>query len=205
MNNINRLYNDSNSVGDFAKGYFDYLSNILDKIDVRQIEHFVEIILDARERGASIFFIGNGGSAATASHFVNDIGVGTLSWEKLFCVMSLTDNSSVVTAIGNDRGYENIFVEQLRLYLKATDVVVLISVSGNSPNVVKAMDFANQLGAMTVGLISFDGGEVKLRANCCVYVPAEKGEYGPAEDVHMIVDHLVSSYLIRLVQDESDK
>lgn len=202
MNNINRIYHDANSVGDFARGYFDYLSKVLEGIDIRQIERFVEIILDTRERGASVFFIGNGGSAATASHFVNDIGVGTLSWEKPFCVMSLTDNSSVVTAIGNDRGYENIFVEQLRLYLKPVDVVVMISASGNSPNIVKAMDFANQLGAMTIGLTSFDGGEVKVRAKCCIHVPAEKGEYGPAEDAHMIIDHLVSSYLVRLVKAE---
>ncbi len=202
MDNIGRIYARSNSVAEFSKGYFSYLSDVLNGIDVREIERFVEILLHARERGDSVFFIGNGGSAATASHFVNDIGVGTLSWEKPFCVMSLSDNSAVVTAIGNDRGYENIFVEQLRLYLKPEDVVVFISASGNSPNIVKALDFANAMGAMTIGLTSFDGGQLRERAVCAIHVPAGKGEYGPAEDAHMIIDHLVSAYLARWVKAE---
>lgn len=202
MNNISRLFESSNNVGSFAKAYFGYLSKVLNSIDVLEIEKFVEILLDARERGASVFFIGNGGSAATASHFVNDIGVGSRSWHKPFCVMSLTDNSSVVTAIGNDRGYENIFVEQLRLYLKPSDVVVLISASGNSPNLVKALEYANGLGATTVGLTSFDGGVVRERASYGIHVPAQKGEYGPAEDAHMVIDHLVSAYLIHYVRME---
>ena len=205
MNSICRLYNDSDHFTTFAKGYFEYLSRVLNAIDVKQIERFVEILLDARERGASVFFVGNGGSAATASHFVNDIGVGTLSWEKPFCVMSLSDNHAVVTAIANDRGYENIFVEQLKLYLKPDDVVVLISASGNSPNIVNALEYANSVGAMTIGLTAFDGGTLKEKAKCCVHAPTEKGEYGPAEDVHMIIDHLVSSYLLRLVKSEGEQ
>jgi len=202
MNNINEMLNASCGVGAFSKRYFSYLSKVLDAIDVSSSEEFVEILLDARERGASVFFIGNGGSASTASHFVNDIGVGTRSWDKPFCVMSLSDNSSVVTAIGNDRGYENIFVEQLRLYLKPADVVVMISASGNSPNLIKALDYANDIGAMTVGLTSFDGGVVKSRSKCNIHVPAEKGEYGPAEDAHLIIDHLVSAYLMHHVKNE---
>ncbi|MDX8412797.1 MAG: SIS domain-containing protein [Mariprofundales bacterium] len=203
MDNISRIYGRSNSVGEFSKGYFSYLSSVLDNIDVREIERFVDVLLNARERGDSVFFIGNGGSAATASHFVNDIGVGTLSWEKPFCVMSLSDNSAVVTAIGNDRGYENIFVEQLRLYLKPEDVVVFISASGNSSNIVKALDFANAMGAMTIGLTSFDGGQLRKDAVCSIHVPAGQGEYGPAEDAHMILDHLVSAYLSRWVKAEA--
>jgi len=205
MDNISRIYEENYRIAEFASGYFSYLSNVLQRIDVLQIERFIGILLDARERGASIFFIGNGGSAATASHFVNDIGVGTLSWDKPFRAMSLSDNSAVVTAIGNDRGYENIFVEQLKLYLKPSDIVVLISASGNSLNIIKAMDYANEIGAITVGLTSFDGGKVRERVTCCVHVPTEKGEYGPAEDSHMIIDHLVSAYLLRWVKAEVAK
>jgi len=202
MNNVDQIFASSKGVGDFAAGYLGYLSQVLNSIDISEIEQFVATLLDARERGANIFFIGNGGSASTASHFVNDIGVGSRSWDKPFCVMSLTDNSSVVTAIGNDRGYENIFVEQLRLYLKAEDVVVLISASGNSPNLVKAVDYANDIGAITVGLTSFDGGVVRERSRFGIHVPAEKGEYGPAEDAHLVIDHLVSAYLMHHVRLE---
>jgi len=202
MNNVGQIFENSKGVGEFSSGYIAYLSKVLASINVQEIERFVDILLDARERGANIFFIGNGGSASTASHFVNDIGVGSRSWDKPFCVMSLTDNSSVVTAIGNDRGYENIFVEQLRLYLKPDDVVVLITASGNSPNLVKAVDYANDVGAITVGLTSFDGGVVRERSRFGIHVPAEKGEYGPAEDAHLVIDHLVSAYLMHHVRLE---
>ena len=105
-----------------------------------------------------------------------------------------------MTAIANDDGYDLVFVQQLQTNLAPGDVVVAISASGNSPNVVKAIDYANERGCRTVGLTGFDGGELARKASLNVHIPTSKGEYGPAEDGHMILDHLVGAYLARRVR-----
>ena len=153
------------------------------------------------ERESSIFFIGNGGSAATASHFANDMAIGTRTYEKPFRAISLCDNQAVITAIANDDGYEKIFSQQLQVLLKKQDVVVAISASGNSPNLLDAIDTAKKMNTITVGISAFDGGKMKEMVDISVHVPTEKGEYGPAEDAHMVLDHLVSNYLMRLVRN----
>ena len=165
------------------------------------IEKFVEILLEARDRKSSIFFIGNGGSASTASHFANDIAIGTKTFEKPFRAISLCDNQAVITAIANDDGYEEIFSQQLKVLLKKNDVVVSISASGKSSNLLHAIDVAQKMSAITVGISAFDGGKMKEMVDISLHVPTEKGEYGPAEDAHMVLDHLVSNYLMRLVRN----
>ena len=150
----------------------------------------------ARERGSRVFFIGNGGSAATASHFANDLAIGTRTLEKPFRVISLTDNVAVMTAIGNDYGYEQIFLQQLKTVMDPHDVVVAISASGNSPNLLTAIEWANAHGAITIGLTGFDGGRLASLAQQRVHIPSNKGEYGPVEDAHMILDHIVGNYLM---------
>ena len=186
----------------FISGYLSHLRGLLCQLDGKELTNFAKALLDARARNARIFFIGNGGSAATASHFANDIALGTQSWEKPFRAMSLTDNVSVITAIANDFSYEDIFLKQLKILMQAEDVVVAISASGNSRNVVKAIEYANANGAVTVALTGFDGGEVKNISNFNVHVPTEKGEYGPVEDVHLVVDHLITRYLMNVCGKE---
>ena len=200
MNNIDQIYSESLSIKDYSKSYIDYLSSVLSNISLIDIEKFVEVLLEARERQSSIFFIGNGGSAATASHFANDLAIGTRAYEKPFRAISLCDNQAVITAIANDDGYEKIFNQQLEVLLKKQDVVVAISASGNSPNLLKAIDTSKKLSAVTVGISAFNGGKMKEMVDVALHVPTEKGEYGPAEDAHMVLDHLVSSYLTRLVR-----
>ena len=200
MNNIDQIYSESLSINDYSKSYIDYLSSVLNNISLTDIEKFVEVLLEARERESSIFFIGNGGSAATASHFANDLAIGTRAYEKPFRAISLCDNQAVITAIANDDGYEKIFNQQLEVLLKKQDVVVAISASGNSPNLLKAIDTSKKLSAVTVGISAFNGGKMKEMVDVALHVPTEKGEYGPAEDAHMVLDHLVSSYLTRLVR-----
>ena len=200
MNNIDQIYSESLSIKDYSKSYIDYLSSVLNNISLTDIEKFVEVLLEARERESSIFFIGNGGSAATASHFANDLAIGTRAYEKPFRAISLCDNQAVITAIANDDGYEKIFNQQLEVLLKKQDVVVAISASGNSPNLLKAIDTSKKLSAVTVGISAFNGGKMKEMVDVALHVPTEKGEYGPAEDAHMVLDHLVSSYLTRLVR-----
>ena len=116
--------------------------------------------------------------------------------------MSLADNQAIVTAISNDDGYDNIFVTQLQALMKKGDVVVAISASGNSKNLVKALEYAISNSTTTVGVTSFDGGQLRQIAKLGVHVPANKGEYGPAEDAHMVLNHLIGAYLTRLVADE---
>ncbi len=201
-NEIDKIYNNSLGIHDFSKLYFEHLTFILNNISLSDIEQFVETLLDARSRGSTIFFIGNGGSSATASHFANDIAIGTKAYyNKPFRAISLCDNQAVISAIANDDGYEEIFSQQLEVLLQEGDVVVAISASGNSVNLLKAFDVAKEKNATTVGLTAFDGGKLKDAADISVHVPTGRGEYGPAEDAHMILDHLVSNYLMRFVQN----
>jgi len=198
MNNIDRIFTED--VEEFSSAYIDYLKQVLDSIDLSSIRKFVEILVDARQRGATVFFIGNGGSAATASHFANDLSIGTNDYEKPFKALSLTDNIPIMTAVGNDFGFDEIFVRQLKIYGNQGDILVGISASGNSSNVLKAFEYALTVGIHTVSITGFDGGRLKLMADDGIHVPTESKEYGPAEDAHMILDHLIGSYLLRLVK-----
>ncbi len=198
MNNIDRFFTPDPVA--FSAAYLDYLQSVLRKLDTAEIGRFIGTVLDARKRGVTIFFIGNGGSAATASHFANDLSIGTNEYEKPFRALSLTDNVPIVTAVGNDFGYEDIFVRQLRVLAKPGDVVVAISASGNSPNLLKAFDYARTAGIKTVAITAFDGGKMKPMADEGIHVPTEPKEYGPAEDAHMVLDHLVGAYLMRFVK-----
>jgi D-sedoheptulose 7-phosphate isomerase len=200
MNNVDKIFNNSNSVNDYSKSYLEYLNTVLKGISLTSIDEFVKVLLEARERGSSIFFIGNGGSAATASHFANDIAIGSREYDKPFRVISLCDNQAVITAIANDDGFEKIFSQQLKVLLKKQDVVVCISASGNSPNLIHAINVAKKMSATTVGISAFDGGKMKDIVDFSLHVPSEKGEYGPAEDAHMVLDHLVANYLMRYVK-----
>ena len=198
MNRIDKFY--TKDIEQFSKSYLDYLKEIIDKIDVVEVRKFVEVILDALEIGSTVFFIGNGGSAATASHFVNDLALGTNEYKKPFKIMSLNDNVPVLTALGNDYGYEEIFVRQLKVYAKKGDILVGISAPGNSPNLIRAFEYASSSGIKTVALTAFDGGEMKRITDYGIHIPTGLKEYGPAEDMHMVLDHLVGNYLMRLVK-----
>ncbi len=198
-NNLDRIF--TPDPVDFAQAYLHYVQTVLQRINVVEVGNFIEILLKARERGSMIFFIGNGGSAATASHFANDLAVGTNSYEKPFRALSLTDNVPLITALGNDFGYDEIFVRQLRILAKSGDVMVGISASGNSPNLVKAFDYANTVGITTVAITAFDGGKMKSLADRGIHVPTGPKEYGPAEDAHMVLDHLIGAYLMRRIKN----
>lgn len=196
MNRVERIFGDSDSPREFARGYLDLVREVLDALDPDQIAALIEEMLEARERGARIFLIGNGGSAATASHMANDIAIGSRSWERPFRAVSLTDNFAVISALANDYDYDAIFVRQLQTQMEVGDVVLAISVSGNSPNIVEAIEWANANGAVSAGLTGFDGGRLAEIAQIVVHAPTVAGEYGPAEDAHMVIDHLVGAFLI---------
>jgi D-sedoheptulose 7-phosphate isomerase len=203
MNMIEKIYSETaQKPSQFVRAYFNYLSDILREIDSAAVEKFIQVILSTRDNGGRLIFLGNGGSAATASHFANDLGIGTRTPEKPFRAYALTDNSAVMTAIGNDFGYDELFTRQLsNMDINQKDVVIAISASGNSPNVIKAIDYAHAKGVFTVGLTGFDGGELKKKAKLDLHVPSSNGEYGPVEDVHMIFDHVVHAYICQKVKN----
>ena len=179
---------------DFSHEYLEYLSKLMAQLDRQSIAKFADLLLDSRESGSTTFFLGNGGSASTATHFVNDISLGSRQFEKPFRAISLCDNQAVITAIANDDGYENIFLQQLQTLAKAGDTIVCISASGNSKNLIKAMEYASANNIFIVGLSAFDGGYLKKNCDLNIHIPTKVGEYGPAEDLHMVVCGLVGSY-----------
>jgi len=195
MNELNKMYSESQSAAEYAKAYSAYLAKLTSELDFDAISQFVDLLLHTRQSGKTVYFVGNGGSAATASHFANDLAIGTRCPELPFKVVSLTDNVPVLTAIGNDFGYDQLFVKQLEVYMQKGDVLVAISASGNSPNVIKAVEFANAMDNATVGLSGFDGGKLRTLCKHNIHVQTNKGEYGPVEDVHMFLDHLIMTYL----------
>ena len=177
-----------------AQQYFERLRQVLNGIDHSEIDRFVDLLLQARRSGRNIFFAGNGGSAATSSHFANDLSIGTRQQKNPFKVISLVDNVATLSAIGNDYGYDQIFARQIKVYGQSDDLLVGISASGNSPNLLRAFEAGQELGLITVSITAFDGGKLKELADHSVHVPTNAGEYGPAEDAHLILDHLITYY-----------
>lgn len=197
-NKIEEIYSKTKSPIDFARQYLDYVSDVLKRMDPVPIAKFLDLLESARAQKNQIIFLGNGGSAATASHFANDVAGGPRSWDNPYRALALTDNVALITAIANDHGYDKIFELQLKVLMRPGDLVIGISASGNSPNVLSAIKYANENKGITVGLTGFDGGELAKMAKLNIHVPTAKGEYGPVEDIHMVVDHLVGAYLTQL-------
>jgi len=203
MNAVDEIYAAHSDPEGFAGGYATYLGELLGRLDRNAVAAFMRLVLEVRNRGGRVFFVGNGGSAATASHFANDFSIGTRCAEKPFKAISLTDNVAAMTAIANDEGYDQLFVKQLEVVMEPGDIVVAISASGNSTNVVKALEFAKSRGNKTVALTGFEtGGRIAEIADIVIHVKTRRGEYGPVEDVHMFVDHLMGSYFNRVVFEE---
>ena len=178
----------------FSDEYLNYISDLISQLDRNHISKFVDHVLGVRDNKQTIFFLGNGGSASTASHFVNDISLGSRQFENPFRAVSLCDNQAVITAIANDDGYENIFLQQLQTQAKPGDSMVCISASGNSQNLVKAVEWSRANGIHTISLTAFDGGYLKQHTDLNIHVPTKIGEYGPAEDLHMVICGLIGSY-----------
>lgn len=185
-------------IKEFTRVYIDTLKRSLDNVDENIIAQVVEQIDLCVKNRSRFYVIGNGGSSATVSHMANDLGVGLKRRDIMSLdIVSLGDNSPVVTAVANDIGYENIFYMQLKDIMKPEDVLLAISCSGNSPNIVKAVEYAKEVGCNVIGVSGFDGGRLKELADIKFHVDAPKGEYGLVEDIHMILDHIIYSYYIQ--------
>ena len=183
------------SITSFASKYISENIKILQSLDADEIAPAVELVVQAGESGSRIYAIGNGGSASTASHFVNDMGKGaSLGREKRFKVIPLTDNVEWMTALSNDLSYEDVYVEQLKNFAEKNDVLLAISGSGNSENVIRAVQYANETGCHTIGFTGFDGGKLKNLVDRCIVIDSD--HMGRIEDMHVILQHIICYYFM---------
>jgi D-sedoheptulose 7-phosphate isomerase len=180
-----------------ARDYLLFFGRLLAAIDVDAVCRVVHRLREARDNDGTVYIAGNGGSAATATHLANDLGKATkLSGRTPFRVLSMTDNASWLTALANDEGYERVFTGQLENFARPGDVLIVISASGSSPNLVNAVEFARANGMVTIGLLGFDGGVLKDRVDELLWVETEKGSYGPVETAHVLLCDMLSTCLV---------
>jgi D-sedoheptulose 7-phosphate isomerase len=179
---------------DAINGYITGLQELLDELPQSAIQEVIDLLGQARLENRQIFILGNGGSASTASHFVCDLAKNTRMPGFLnYRVIGLADNMPVFSALANDEGYENVFAGQLASFVRPGDIVVAISASGKSPNVIKAVELARRMGARTIGMTGFDGGLLAGMVDHNIHVPSHCIEF--VEDVHLMLEHLITKAL----------
>ena len=179
----------------FAQQYIEELCEVLRGVPVHTVVQVMELLEKTLAEDRQVFVAGNGGSAATASHIANDLCktvTGSNPIQKGFRAIALTDNVPLLTAWANDVGYEEVFAGQLRSLAQPGDVLILVSGSGNSMNLVRAAQRARDTGLVIIGLLGKGGGQLKPLVDVAVVVPAD--EYGPIEDVHLALNHLITAY-----------
>lgn len=182
-----------------VRDYFVSVSDLLQKVPFEAVDRVVEALAQANCAGQTIYICGNGGSATTATHFGCDLAQRTrVTGQPRFRVISLTENTALMTALSNDIGYENVFAEQLLPLIRSGDVLIAISGSGNSRNVLKAVDVARDVDAITVGFSGFDGGKLAPMVDISVHVPSFNMPM--VEDVHLILEHAICERLLALNQ-----
>lgn len=179
--------------------YLDKLKMSIDLIPVEELDNLMNLLLNARDKGNQIMIMGNGGSAATASHIVGDFNKGlSYNKSKRFKFICLNDNVPTMLACGNDLSFDDIFVEPLKNFLNKEDLVIGISGSGNSMNVIKAFEYANQRNAITIALTGYDGGKLKKLAKYNLHIPIDDMQI--TEDLHMVIDHCMMKILYNYIK-----
>jgi D-sedoheptulose 7-phosphate isomerase len=179
---------------DDIAAYFDKLKKVIDSIAIDEVNRLMNLLVDALQEERQIFIMGNGGSAATASHFVCDFNKG-LSWnkQKRFKLICLNDNVPTMMAYANDTSYEDVFVEPLKNYFRKGDLIIGISGSGNSKNVLNAITWGNANGGITIGLTGYNGGKLKETAMHGIHINVDDMQI--TEDLHMALDHCMMKIL----------
>ena len=162
--NILKKEKNFQNIKEFSDRYFSKISKIFKSIDLNQIKKFEDQLLDLKKKNSTLFVFGNGGGAATAMTMANDLGFDILKKTKIkktFKIISLNDNTSVITAIANDVGYENIFLNQLKIHFKKNDKILILSASGNSENLLRAAKWVRSKKGKVLSIVGFDGGKIK--------------------------------------------
>jgi len=181
--------------------YLTELEQVIHNLSRDEVRAVADALMEARRANRTIFIIGNGGSAATASHMMNDLNKFTrVAGKRRFRAIALTDNVPFMTAVGNDQHYHDIFVEPLQNLMQPGDVVIAISASGNSPNIIKAIEYARSQGGRVIGFCGRPGGQLAQLADLKIVIPSDR--IGQQEDGHMILDHVLSFALLERVQNE---
>jgi len=179
----------------YPEQYKTALLEAIDRIDIGRVRQAIQWFEDARDQNRNIFVCGNGGSASTATHFTCDMVKGaSYNRDSRFRIMALADSVATLTAYSNDLSYDCVFVEQLKNFAHPRDLVMCISGSGNSPNVLRAMEYANSIGCRTIALTGRDGGQLAPMAQLSVQVPVP--HMGRIEDAHMIVCHMIAYHFM---------
>ena len=182
------------STGETISAYLSDMRATLSRLPLDKIERVVRLLREARAHKRRVFLFGNGGSAATASHLACDLAKGTSgNGRPRLRAMALTDNMPLISAWANDTAYENIFAQQLQDHVEPGDIVIGISGSGRSPNVLNGIKAARSAGAITVGMTGFDGGHLKDLVDICIIVP--DNNIDKVEDVHLMLGHVITSCL----------
>jgi D-sedoheptulose 7-phosphate isomerase len=190
-----------NSTLNQVQEYLQELQNAVAKMSAEPINEVIEILLESAYRGRKVFLFGNGGSAATASHFACDLAKNTMvDGAPRLKVVALTDNAALITAWANDTAYENVFAEQLRPLIEPGDVVIGISCSGNSVNVINAMKMGRANQATTVAFTGDTGGKLLSEVDVCIKAPSPRIEQ--QEDIHLILEHSICSTIRGRLQKE---
>lgn len=183
------------------RSYLDRLLKTLDGMPVDDIARLSEMLYRAYSDGKQVFVLGNGGSASTASHIAADLGKNTIGPNmRRFRIMSLNDNIPLLTALSNDLGYDNVFAEQLQNLIQPGDVLIVVSGSGNSPNVLKAMEYAQGRSAQVAALLGFGGGKAAELSDLNVVIDSD--DYGVVEDAHLIVNHILVEHFRQRLASE---
>jgi D-sedoheptulose 7-phosphate isomerase len=186
-----------------VESYVHRLTDAVQALPADRLAELGELLYRTYRNGQHVFTMGNGGSAATASHMAADLAKNTIGGNmRRFRVLSLNDNQALLTALANDLGYENVFREQLKNLIRAGDLLIAVSASGNSPNVVNAIRYAQTRCAEVVGILGFGGGEAAQLADLSIVVPCH--HYGVVEDVHLIVNHILVDYFSHKLAEESE-
>jgi D-sedoheptulose 7-phosphate isomerase len=189
---LSRHLQEAPDIGVFACGYFARLEAACSAIDPASIRALAAEFEAARTEGSTVWVIGNGGSAANANHIANGLSSHLLNRAgRGFSVQSLVSNNVALTAIPNDQGFDDVFLGQLSVHYRPGDRLLAISCSGHSPNVLRAAEWVQARGGVVIGFCGFDGGELRAVADVVVHVPTEPGEYGPVEDAHMALAHVL--------------
>ena len=180
----------------FAAEFVHEFFNLWKNVDLDQVERVYQALRKARDRGSMIYLAGNGGSASTASHWANDLGKGAkAAGQTPIRVISLSDNTSWLTALANDEGYDRVFAGQLENFARPGDVLVVLSASGNSPNLLRAVELARARKVITIGFLGFDGGALKSLVDEVLLLPTPKGAYGLVESGHDLLCHILTACL----------
>jgi len=195
---------------EFINNYLNGITEIVNKINREDIDKTIEVLFDTWKKGKKVFIIGNGGSASTATHFASDLNKCTIyETKKRFKAFALVDNIPLVSALTNDDGWDNVYIEQLKNFFEPGDVVIALSVHGGkgkdksgiwSQNLLKAIQYAKDNGGKTIGLSGFDGGVMKEICNICIVVPYNTTPH--VESFHTVLHHLIAFCLAEKIRNE---